>query len=94
MRKIKKIMCGTIAAATMFIMSGCGNKTLFDTNYTFDKAIIYHGNTEQIVDIDKWDDYEGEQIQLKLTDGSVILVSSYNCILVNTKNGESAILSE
>lgn len=94
MSKIKKIMCGVIVAAAVFSMSGCGNKTLFDTNYTFDKAIIYHNGYEQVVDIDKWDDYEGEQIQLKLTDGSIILVSSYNCILVNTKDGKSAVLPE
>lgn len=93
MGKIKKIMCGVIVIAAMFSMSGC-NKNVFDTNYTFDKAIIYHNGYEQVVDIDKWDDYEGEQIQLKLTDGSIILVSSYNCILVNTKNGESAVLPE
>lgn len=73
------------------ILTAC-NKTMFDTNYTFDKAIIQKGDKEIIVDIESWTDYDdGEQLQLELTDGSVILVSSYNTILVCTKDGKSKV---
>lgn len=72
------------------ILTAC-NKTIIDTNYTFDKAIIQKGDKEIIVDIKSWKDYAGEQIQLELTDGSVILVSSYNTILVCTKDGKSKV---
>ena len=64
---------------------------MFDTNYTFDKAIIQKGDKEIIVDIESWTDYDGEQLQLELTDGSVILVSSYNTILVCTNDGKSKV---
>lgn len=33
--------------------------------------------------ISKWKDYDGEQLQLILQDGTVLLVSSVNCILYN-----------
>ena len=68
------------------------NKTMLDTNHTFDKAIIQKGDKEIIVDIESWINYkDGEQLQLKLTDGSVILVSSYNTILVCTNDGKSKV---
>lgn len=90
MRKLKfsLILC---CAATTMVLSGC-NKALFDGNYTFDKAIIQRGGEEQVVEVKSWRDYEGEQIQLELTDGSIILVSSYNCILVHTNGGKSEVL--
>lgn len=89
----KKVIGIIIALCGCVMLTGC-NKSVFDTNYSFDKAIIYRNGTEQVVNIKKWDDYEGEQIQLTLDDGSVVLVSSYNCILVHTNDGESAVLSK
>ena len=90
MRKLKIGLILCCAAATM-VLSGC-NRAFFDGNYTFDKAIIQRGGKEQIVEIKSWRDYEGEQIQLELTDDSIILVSSYNCILVHTNGGKSEVL--
>ena len=34
------------------------------------------------VDIKKWNDYDGEQLQIVAKDGTVYLVSSYNTILI------------
>lgn len=79
-----------ITLITTLTLTAC-NKTMFDTNYTFDKAIIQKGDKEIIVDIESWKDYDGEQLQLELTDGSIILVSSYNTILVCTKDGKSKV---
>lgn len=90
MWKRKTIILITLIAL-IITLTAC-NKTMFDTNYTFDKAIIQKGDKEIIVDIESWTDYEdGEQIQLELTDGSVILVSSYNTILVCTNDGKSKV---
>ena len=81
-----------ITLITLLITLTACNKTMLDTNYTFDKAIIQKGDKEIIVDIESWKDYDdGEQLQLELTDGSVILVSSYNTILVCTKDGKSKV---
>lgn len=62
-----------------------GNKQIFDTNAKYNKAYINIGNETIKVDVKKWKDYEGEQIQIVTTDGQVYLVSSYNTILVNEK---------
>ena len=90
MHRIKFAILG-LACATTILLTGC-NKTIFDTNYTFDKAIVVIGTERYEYDIDEWKDYDGEQLQLKLTDGSTILVSSYNTILVSTNDGKSVVL--
>ena len=65
------------------IAYGVGNKKIIDVNYHFNKALVYLNNGEKIeIDIDKWNDYEGEQIQLIDKNGKVYLVSSYNTILI------------
>jgi len=70
------LLCGVL-------LTGCGNHALFDTVYTFDKAIINLGNGEVIeVDVKSWEDYEGEQLQIIAEDGTVYLTSSYNCTLI------------
>lgn len=88
---MKKKIIALLIVATAILFSGC-NKTILDTNYTFDTVIIQRYDGEQILKIKSWKDYDGEQIQLELEDGSIVLVSSYNAILVNTKNGTSLIL--
>ena len=90
MHRIKLVIVGLTCAATILLTS-C-NKTMFDTNYTFDKAIVVIGTERYEYDIAEWTDYEGEQFQLKLTDGSIILVSSYNTILVSTSGDKSVVL--
>lgn len=63
-----------------------GNKTAWDTKYTFNKAIvILNDGTKMEIEIEKWKDFEGEQIQIQGKDGKTYLVSSYNTILVNDK---------
>lgn len=69
----------------MFMMTlcltGCNN-AIFDTNYTFDYAECYlNGNYEKI-EIKKWTDYDGEQIQIIAKDGNTYLVSMNYCRLV------------
>lgn len=90
MHRIKFAILGLACTATI-LLTGC-NKAMFDTNYSFDKAIVVIGTERYEYDIVEWTDYEGEQLQLKLTDGSIILVSSYNTILVSTSGGKSVVL--
>lgn len=60
-----------------------GNKSWIDTQYRFTKAYITTGDKVIEVDIKKWNDYEGEQIQIISKDGTVYLVSSFNTVLVS-----------
>lgn len=59
------------------------NQQIFDLNYKFDRAYMKIGDTWKDVAIKSWKDYDGEQIQITLEDGTVILTSSINCILYN-----------
>lgn len=81
MKKIKNIiLLFAIVALCLFPLVSC-NKQIYDFNYEYTRAYIKVGEEWIDIPISKWCDYEGEQIQITLTDGSVILTSSYNCIL-------------
>ena len=81
MKKIITIICGIIM---LFCLSGCGNKTIFDTTYTFDKAIIYLPDGKIIEgEVQEWNDYDdGDQIQVKIDD-ITYLVHASNIVLIN-----------
>ena len=59
------------------------NKTIIDLNYGFSNAILSNDNCSSALKIDKWTDYEGEQLQIKFNTGDVILSSSVMLDLVN-----------
>lgn len=61
------------------VLSGC-NRTIFDTNYFFDKVHLYE--TGKCYKIKEWRDYDGEQIQVKLEDGTVVLTSTQKAMLI------------
>lgn len=78
---MKKVVVMFVLVAIM--LTGC-NKQIVDTNYKFDRAIIYLPNGE-IVDgkVESWTDYDdGEQLQVKV-DGVTYLTNSYNCVLIS-----------
>ena len=60
------------------------NKDIWDTNSVYDYAIVAFPDGEtKTIKIKKWRDYEGEQLQITADDGTIYLVSSINCVLVN-----------
>ena len=73
MKKIILIIIGCVC------LTGC-NKTIFDTQYTFDKIICNYDGDKFELEVDKWDDYEGEQIQVK-SNGKVYLLSMNKCYM-------------
>lgn len=74
-------ICGIGLFAT-----ACGNRTIEDVQYTFNRANIRLQTGETItVDIKSWRDYDGEQLQIIAKDGTVYLVNSVNCDLIKTK---------
>ncbi len=92
MKKIKIIL--VLAIVTALLLTGC-NKQILDFQYDFDAAIVTLNGESKLYRIDKWTDYQdGEQLQLTLQDGSVILVSTYNTILVQFNSSDSCILWE
>ena len=83
-KKMKKIIAVFLLILALISLISCGNKDMFDTVYTFDYAIVsFPDGSTKTIEIEKWTDYEdGEQLQITAEDGTVYLVSSYNCILV------------
>ena len=82
---MKKRVLALVLAATLAIggLTGCGNKDMWDTVYTFDYAIIRLPNGEIVEgEVDKWTDYEdGDQLQVTI-DGKIYLTSTLNCTLI------------
>ena len=81
--KLVMFVAGVLATVMVVSMVGW-NKQLWDTTYTFDRAIISMPNSE-VIDgkVTSWTDFEdGDQIQVKI-DGKTYLVHSTNIVLIS-----------
>lgn len=79
----KKLTLAILIAVIGLLTTAC-NKQVFDTTFSYDRAVLYLPNGE-IVDgkITSWTDYEdGDQIQVKI-DGKTYLVHSSNIVLIS-----------
>lgn len=74
---MKKIL---LLIVPLLLLTGC-NKQVFDFKYTFDKAYCNYNGNEFELKIDKWKDYDGEQIQIQSNE-KVYLISANNCYLM------------
>lgn len=84
--KKKKLVAVALASVlSTTTLTGC-NYTLIDTKMTFNKAIIFGENSVTIIEIESWTDYDGEQLQIKTTDGAVIVTSSFDTKLIDDRN--------
>lgn len=80
MRKI--FMAGISAAASVLLLAGC-NKQMIDLTYEYSQAQIKMPDGTVIEGkVDSWNDYEGDQLQVKIN-GTTYLVHSSNVILWN-----------
>ena len=80
---MKKILAILLAILMVVCLSACGNYDLWDTEYTFDKAIVkFPDGTVETLEIKNWTDYDGEQLQITTKDGIVYVFNSVNCVLV------------
>lgn len=80
---MKKIIAVFLLILVLVSLISCGNYDVFDSVYTYDYAIVsFPDGSAKTIEIKKWADYDGEQLQIIAEDGTVYLVSSYNCILV------------
>ena len=83
MKKI--IICLCLLVILIVVLLNSCNYDLIDTRYKYDYAIVeFPGGEVKTIQISKWKDYEGEQIHIKAKDGTVYLVSSFNCVLVES----------
>ena len=74
------ILMTMILSGIIYLCTGC-NQQIIDMDYEYDKIICdYNGNKFEL-QVDKWTDYEGEQIQVK-SNGKTYLLSANNCYMV------------
>ena len=76
-----KIILGMVGIASLGLLTGC-NKQVFDFDYTYDKAVCNYDGDKFELYIDKWRDYDGEQLQIK-SNGKTYLLSANNCYLID-----------
>ena len=79
---MRRVIIGLLIGATL-VVSGCGNKDMLDTVYTYNRAVIELPNGD-IIDgaVQKWTDYaDGDQIQVKIG-GKTYLVHSSKVVLI------------
>lgn len=80
MRKI--VMVWASAAASILLMAGC-NKQVIDLTYEYSQAQIKMPDGTVIEGkVDSWNDYEGDQLQVRIN-GTTYLVHSSNVVLWN-----------
>lgn len=79
---MKKFIAIISICMLIAVLSGC-NKDIFDTTYTFDRAIIKLANGEVIEGkVTSWTDYDdGDQIQVEI-EGKTYLVHSTNIAMI------------
>lgn len=83
MKVFKSVVIILLVLVMMAMLSACGNKDMFDTVYTYDRAIIHLPNGEIVEGkVDSWRDYaDADQLQIKV-DGIVYLVHSSDVALI------------
>lgn len=80
---MKKFIIGMFVGLMALSCVGCGNKSMFDTTYTFNRAIIELPSGKVIEGkVETWTDFEdGDQIQVKI-DGDTYLVHASDIVLI------------
>lgn len=75
-----------ILLLALLLLTSCANYSIIDTVYLFNYALVkFPDGTCDTIQISSWRDYEGEQIQITATDGTVYVFNSVNCVLVKSK---------
>ena len=91
MKKIICVLCSlllgfTLATTIPVETNALGNRSWFDTTYTFTEAVVFRADGEEHVHIKAWCDYENsDMIQITLENGDTYLTHSSNVILIAKK---------
>lgn len=79
---MKKLLVIFLVLLVVLSMVGC-NKQLVDTTWSYERAIVELPNGDIIEGkVSSWNDYEGDQIQVKI-DGKQYLVHSSDIVLIS-----------
>ena len=80
----KKILATILGIGLILGMCSCGNQDMFDTTYTFNKAIIKLPNGEIVEGkVESWTDMSDYQTQMQIKiDGVTYLTDINNVVLI------------
>ena len=82
MKKIFLLIVALILAC--LLLTGCGNKAIIDTTYSFSRAIVYAPDGTKVAEgkVQNWRDYEdSDQLQVCIN-GKTYLTAAENIILI------------
>lgn len=82
---MKKFICFMLTVVmTASLCCACGNRTVFDATWTFERAIIFLPDGEKIEGtISSWHDYGSSDMVQVAIDGDTYLTHSANVILIS-----------
>lgn len=82
---MKKFILGSLSLFILVGLSGCGNKDVFSSEYTFDSAQIRMPNGDLVEgEVDKWaHDSDNDNIRVTFKNGKSYYTSSTNVVLYN-----------
>lgn len=82
---MKKFILGSLSLFVLVGLSGCGNKDVFSSEYTFDTAQIRMPNGDLVEgEVDKWaHDSDNDNIRVTFKNGKSYYTSSTNVVLYN-----------
>ena len=83
MTPMKKTLITLLLIAALLLLAACGNRDLFDTTYTFNRAMIAMPDGSVLTgEVESWRDYEdGDQLQVTI-DGVTYLTHASNVVLM------------
>lgn len=81
---MKKVLLALLALTALLALGACGNRTVVDTVYTFDRAIIALPDGSWVEGkVDSWRDFENsDQLQVTIDDVTY-LTHSTNVVLIS-----------
>jgi hypothetical protein len=85
MKKLKKfLITGAAVALIGASLVGCGNMTLMDTTYSFERVMLMLPNGEVVEgECTRWADFENSDMIQVTIDGKTYLTHSVNVVLIS-----------
>lgn len=81
---MKKLICILLVTLTMAMcLVGCGNRTIIDTTWSFERAIVFLPNGEKIEgNVTSWSEFDGSDMIQVTIDGKTYLTHSSNVVMI------------
>lgn len=82
MKKISIVLSAVVLIIVSVFVTGCScNQRIFDTNFKYNKCLIYEKGEWIEYKVNSWDDYGDGTITIWTTDGQMIFTHTSNVIM-------------